>query len=659
LGGKPTPSLLPDTLLAMSALFDSAKRIAIGRKVRSDKLASTLLPKRIGFPAFSTDALSTNAYATQEVLLVLSLGGLALLNQSLTVALAVLAVMAIVIANYRQNVHAYPSGGGDYEIVSKNLGKNAGLVSASALMVDYVLTVAVSISAAVDNIGSAFPFVAGHKVAFAVGFVVVMTLISLRGVRDAGLFFAYPTYAFLAGILIMFLTAAFRWAKGEVFLADSAQYEIVAETSIVGIALIFMLARSFASGCTTLTGVEAVSNGVPAFREPKAKNAATTLLLLGVVSGSIFFGLTLLAKLTQVRVATKNEYLIGFPTDGYQQTVITQIADAVFGDFRFGFFFISATTAIILVLAANSTYSAFPVLASILARDEFLPKQLHTRGDRLAFSNGILALGLSAAALIYIFDGSVTRLVQLYILGVFISFTLTQFGMYRHWGERLPSFAGSELNQVKRYRVINVVGFVITGLVVIIVLLTKFLQGAWIVCLIIPILFLTMRKINQHYAQVRAELAVEGDEGYALPSRTHAVILVSKIHKPTLRAIAYARASRPSSLEAVMVAIDLDESRALVAEWDKREIPVPLRLLASPYREVTRPVLDYIRSIKRESPRDLIVVFLPEYVVGKRWEQLLHNQSALRLKTRLRLIPGVVVTNVPWQLASSERLAEN
>ena len=643
----------------MSALFDSAKRLAIGRKVRSDKLTSTLLPKRIGFPAFSTDALSTNAYATQEVLLVLSLGGLALLNQSLIVAMLVLAVMAIVIANYRQNVHAYPSGGGDYEIVSHNLGKNAGLVTASALMVDYVLTVAVSISAAVDNIGSAFPYVAQHKVPFAIGFVVLMTLISLRGVRDAGSLFAYPTYAFLAGIFIMFAAAAFRWAKGDVFLASTAQYELIAESSVVGIALLLMLARAFASGCTTLTGVEAVSNGVPAFKEPKAKNAATTLLLLGVVSGSIFLGLTILAKLTQVRVATKNEYLVGFPADGYQQTVITQIADAVFGNFRIGFFFISATTAVILVLAANSTYSAFPVLASILARDEFLPKQLHTRGDRLAFSNGILALGFSAAVLIFVFDGSVTRLVKLYILGVFISFTLTQFGMYRHWGERIPSLVGSELRKVKRYQLINVIGFVITGVVVVTVLVTKFLQGAWIVCVVIPILFYTMRAINRHYAQVRSELAIEATEGYALPSRTHAVILVSKIHKPTLRAIAYARASRPSTLEAVTVAIDNEEARALVRDWELREIPVPLRILASPYREVTRPVLDYIRGIKRDSPRDLIVVFLPEYVVGKRWEQLLHNQAALKLKTRLRLIPGVVVTNVPWQLASSERLVEN
>jgi amino acid transporter len=643
----------------MSALLDSVKRIAIGRKVRSDKLTSTLLSKRIGFPAFSTDALSTNAYATQEVLLVLSLGGLALMNQSLTVALAVLAVMAIVIANYRQNVYAYPSGGGDYEIVSRNLGKRAGLVSASALMVDYALTVAVSIAAAVDNIGSAFPYVAGHKVAFAVGFVVLMTLISLRGVRDAGTFFAYPTYAFLFGIAIMFATAAFRWARGDVFLADTAQYELVAETSVVGIALIFMLARSFASGCTTLTGVEAVSNGVPAFKEPKSKNAATTLLLLGLVSGAIFFGLTLLAQITQVRIATKNEYLVGFPVDGYQQTVITQIADAVFGEFIIGFFFISATTAIILILAANSTFSAFPVLTSILARDEFMPKQLHTRGDRLAFSNGILALGISASLLIFIFDGSVTRLVQLYILGVFVSFTLTQFGMYRHWGREIRSAEAQQRKRYRRNQIVNIVGFAITGLVVVTVLLTKFTQGAWIVCVIIVILYFTMLGINRHYQSVRTELQVSNDEGYSLPSRTHAVILVSKIHKPTLRAIAYARASRPSTLEAVSVAVDVEESRLLAQEWQEREIPIPLRLLASPYREVTRPILDYIKSIKRESPRDLIIVFLPEYVVGRWWEQVLHNQSALKLKTRLRLIPGVVVTNVPWQLMSSERLVEN
>jgi hypothetical protein len=349
--------------------------------------------------------------------------------------------------------------------------------------------------------------------------------------------------------------------------------------------------------------------------------------------------------------------LIGLPEGAHQQTVITQIADAVFGSFNLGFLYISFITALILVLAANTAFSSFPVLGSILARDEFLPKQLHTRGDRLAFSNGIMSLAGAAILLVWIFDASVTRLIQLYILGVFISFTLSQLGMIKHWTKLLKETTGEAANKMKRSRIVNAVGFVITGSVVIIVLATKFTHGAWIVCLLIPAIWLVMSGINRHYKSVRDELKPLDEDGFALPSRTHAIILVSKIHKPTLRAIAYARASRPSTLEALTVCIDEEEADALTQEWDRREIPIPLRILASPYREMTRPILEYVSNIKLSSPRDLIVVFLPEYVVGAWWERLLHNQSALRLKTRLRLIPGVVVTNVPWQLESSERFS--
>jgi len=639
----------------VSIFLDGIKRIIVGRRLSSERLGQTLLPKRIGFPVFASDALSSNAYATQEILLVLSLGGIALLSDSIIVAATVLLVMGVVVTSYRQNVYAYPSGGGDYEVVSKNLGKRAGLVVGSSLLVDYVLTVAVSISAAVDNIGSAFPFVAQNKVLVAISLVLVITMINLRGTKESGLLFAIPTYAFLFGVFGMFLVAGYRYAMGDVMLAPSSQYEIAAEQTFTGLALVFLIARAFASGCTTLTGVEALSNCVPQFKEPKSKNAATSLLLLGLVSGSIFLGLTLLARLTQVRIADSPDRLVGFPEGGYQQTVITQIADAVFGPFYLGFLYISFVTALILVLAANTAYSSFPILGSILARDEFLPKQLHTRGDRLAYSNGILTLAAAASFLIWIFDASVTKLIQLYILGVFLSFTLGQLGMIRYWNRLLPKANIEDQKKMRRTRLINFLGFVITGMVVVIVLVTKFTHGAWIVCLVIPAIWLVMSGINKHYQKVRIELIPNAEEMTALPSRTHAIVLVSKIHKPALRAIAYARASRPSTIEAVTVAIDKGESNNLAEEWTARQIPIPLKIIASPYREVTRPIIDYIKSIRRVSPRDLIVVFVPEYVVGRWWEQLLHNQSALRLKARLRLMPGVVVTNVPWQLSTSEQ----
>jgi hypothetical protein len=342
-----------------------------------------------------------------------------------------------------------------------------------------------------------------------------------------------------------------------------------------------------------------------------------------------------------------------------QEPVLGQIAHTLFADFLPAFYLITAAAGVILFLAANTAFNGFPVLGSILARDDLLPRQLHTRGDRLAFSNGIIMLAVSACVLIVAFDAEVTRLIQLYIVGVFISFTLSQFGMIRHWTRllRLES-APEERGRMLRSRVINAVGFTITGAVLIVVLVTKFARGAWITLLAMCVLYLLMLGIRRHYQSVATELTVAEQRTGVLPSRVHAIVLVAKVHKPTLRALAYARASRPSVLEAVTVAVDPDETRRLQAEWEQREIPVALRALESPYREITRPVLDYVRSLRSDSPRDLVVVFVPEYVVGHWWEQILHNQSALRLKNRLHSMPGVVVASVPWQLASSKDLGE-
>ncbi len=640
-------------------LSDGAKRLLVGRALRSDRLHDTLLPKRIALPVFASDALSSNAYATQEILLVLSLGGLSLYSFGPWVAVAVIVIYFTVVASYRQNVHAYPSGGGDYEVVSKNLGPNWGVLVASALLIDYVLTVAVSISSAVANLSSALPFIGLHGTWWAVGIIVVITVLNLRGIKESGALFAVPVYFFMLAIFVMIAVAVVRLAAGSDLQAESANWDVIPEETFAGLALVFVVARAFSSGTTALTGIEAVSNGVPAFRRPKSKNAASTLLLLGVISMAMFTGITWLALQTGVRVTEFNKDLIGLPAGQEQKTVIVQIANAVFDNSYVPVITITFATALILALAANTAFNGFPVLGSILARDGFLPKQLHTRGDRLAFSNGILTLSGLAVILVVIYRADVTALIQLYIIGVFVSFTLSQIGMVRHWNRHLRSETDPAARRtMHRSRVINSFGLAMTGSVLIIVLVTKFTKGAWLVVLAMPLIFLLMRAISRHYAKVREELATTDRDKMILPARVHALVLVSRIHKPTLRALAYARATRPTVLEAIMVNVDDDETCALQDEWERRAIPVQLKVLDSPYREITRPILSYVKELRSDSPNDLVTVYIPEYVVGHWWEALLHNQSALRLKGRLFFSPGVMVTSVPWQLESSEAVID-
>jgi amino acid transporter len=643
-------------------MSDVGKRLLVGRALSSEQLGETLLPKRIALPVFASDALSSNAYATQEILITLAIGGAALYSYAPWVAALVVLVFFVVVASYRQNVHAYPSGGGDYEVVTTNLGARAGVFVASALLVDYILTVAVSISSAVANVASAIPAIGEHKVTWAVGVIVLIVLMNLRGVRESGSAFAIPVYGFILSIFGMVGYAAFRILNGDTLRAESADFTILAEGTFTGVALAYLIARAFSSGTTALTGIEAISNGVPAFRKPKSRNAATTLLMLGIIATSMFSLITWLSIYTGVKVTEKNADLLGpggVPVTE-QKTVMVQIAQAVFGDFHLGTFLVTASTALILALAANTAFNGFPVLGSILARDGYLPRQLHTRGDRLAFSNGILVLAALAILLVVIYRADVTALIQLYILGVFVSFTMSQFGMIRHWNRlmRTGNPSPSERRRMLRSRTVNAIGFVMTGSVLIIVLATKFTRGAWIVCIAMPLLYLLMQSIRRHYDLVKVELAADEDEKVMLPSRVHAIVLVSKVHKPTLRALAFARATRPSSLEALTVDVDPADTAVLSAEWDRRAIPVPLKVLDSPYREVTRPILDYVRNVRRDSPRDLVIVYVPEYVVGRWWEQVLHNQSALRLKARLLFLPGVMVCAVPWQLESSEGLED-
>ncbi|WP_328521421.1 APC family permease [Kribbella sp. NBC_00359] len=649
------------------ALGDIGKRLLLGRKLRSTQLGETLLPKRIALPVFASDALSSVAYAPDEIFLTLSIAGLAAYSYSWKIGLLVAFVMLVVVASYRQNVHAYPSGGGDYEVATVNIGPSAGLTVASALMVDYVLTVAVSISSGVQNAKSALPFLAGHEVPLAVGLVLLLTAMNLRGVRESGAIFAIPTYIFMLSIIGMAIWGLIRLTAGNLPLAESAGFEVRPEPGhevFTGLAAVFLLARAFSSGCAALTGVEAISNGVPAFRKPKSKNAATTLLLLGTIAVTMLMSILFLASKIQLRYAedpATQLYENGQPVgESYtQKTVIGQIGDSVFSNFTPGFYLVIGATMLILVLAANTAFNGFPVLGSILARDGYLPRQLHTRGDRLAYSNGIILLALCAIGLIIAFDAQVTKLIQLYIVGVFVSFTLSQFGMIRHWTRHLKTETdAAKRRQMIRSRVINAIGLTMTGIVLVIVLLTKFVHGAYIAILAMAGLYVLMKGIHRHYDTVRRQTAAEGDEPLMLPSRVHAIVLVSKLHKPTLRALAFAKTARPYMLEAVTVDVDRDESDALQAEWDARGIPIPLKRLASPYREITRPILQYVRDIRRQSPRDVVMVYIPEYVVGHWWEHILHNQSALRLKGRLLFTPGVMVTSVPYQLISASDAEE-
>lgn len=637
------------------ALSELTKRLLLGRALRSDRLDETLLPKRIALPVFASDALSSNAYATQEILIVLALGGASLYSYGLWVAAGVVLVYFVVVASYRQNVHAYPSGGGDYEVVSRNIAPRAGVFVAAALLVDYVLTVAVSISAGVASLASISSFVEDHTVPIALVAIASITALNLRGVRESGTLFAIPTYLFMLTMAIMIVTAIVRMATGGEVVAESAGWDVVAEGEFAGVALAFLVARSFSSGTTALTGIEAIANGVPAFQKPKSRNAATTLLILAVISTTMFFSITWLALQSGVKVTEQDSELIGLPEGETQKTVIVQIAQAVFPSAGWMVAIVSITTALILLLAANTAFNGFPVLGSVLGRDGYLPRQLHTRGDRLAFSNGIIALALMAGVLVLIFQANVSALIQLYIVGVFIAFTFSQVGMVRHWNRVLRTARPAAARAMRRSRIINSVGAGLTGTVLVVVLVTKFTRGAWVVCLLIPLLFFLMQAINRHYHRVGEEMALSSeDEKVTLPSKVHALVLVSKIHKPTLRAVSYARGSRPTILEAITVNVDPEETRRLVAEWERRELPVSLRVLDSPYREITRPVLDYVRGLRRESPRDLVAVYVPQVVVGKWWEALLHNQSALRLRARLMFSKGVVVVTVPWQLQSSQ-----
>ncbi|WP_254431211.1 APC family permease [Agromyces sp. Marseille-P2726] len=668
----------------------SPKHWIIGDPLPTEKLEGQLLPKHLALPIFASDPLSSVAYAPQELLMILTIGGLAFLSFAPWVALAVIVLLVTVVASYRQLIRAYPSGGGDYEVANRNLGEKAGLVVASALLVDYIMTVVVSVASGVDNIISAFPELNPFRVEIAVVFVIILAAVNLRGVSESSKAFALPTYLFIGSVFVMIVVGLTRTAFGDAPIAESAAFGVGAE-SLTQAGIILLLLRSFASGCSALTGVEAISNGVPAFRRPKIRNAQATLTLMGGIAIVLFAGLTALALIANVHYAENPCQLIGWTDCATepQPSLMAQVAAATFGGDTVFFYVIQVATALVLLLAANTAFNGFPLLGSVLARDGYAPKSLSTRGDRLIYSNGVVILALAASVILVVFQANLTVLIQLYIIGVFVSFTVGQTGMVRHWmaelgrlrhpaskatssskgSSRSKASARSKASKARadadakplspaaiwRALAINALGAVMTAVVLIVVTVTKFTHGAWIVFVMMPILFFLMLGVNRYYRDVEKEIAVDPTTTFGAAG-DHAIVLVGRMQKPTLKALDYAIAARHASIEAVHVSIDDDETKRLKKDWVKQNIHVKLRVLSSPYRDLSHPLMEYIKSRREQFGAEVITVYLPQYIVGHWWENLLHNHKSRRIRQKLLLVHGVTVALVPWLLDSSDLL---
>ncbi|WP_407650646.1 APC family permease [Antiquaquibacter oligotrophicus] len=634
----------------------SPKRWLIGEPLASDKLEGQLLPKHLALPIFASDPLSSVAYAPQELLMILLIGGLAFLSFAPWVAAAVVVLLIVVVLSYRQLIKAYPSGGGDYEVASKNLGEKAGLVVASALLVDYILTVAVSVASGVDNIISAFPGLNPARIEIAIFFVVVLVAVNLRGVRESSKAFAIPTYLFIGSIAVMIVVGLVRTALGDPPIAESSELVVQAE-SLGQAAFILLLLRAFASGCAALTGVEAISNGVPAFRRPKIQNAQRTLVAMGTIAIILFVGLIAVALISGAQYLDCTDETIRTMAEctdplSPQRSLIAQLAAATFGNNSVFFFVIQGATAAVLLLAANTAFNGFPLLGSVLATDRYAPKSLATRGDRLIFSNGVIALAVAASVLLIVFQADVTTLIQLYIIGVFVSFTLGQIGMVRHWSRMLREGC-DDRGAVWRGLAINGVGALMTASVLVIVTVTKFTHGAWIVFVVMPILFVLMLGVNRYYRDVDKEIEADPTTRFGATG-DHAIVLVGRMQKPVLKALDYAIAARHDSIEAVHVSIDEEATKQLERDWVAQNIRVPLTIVESPYRDISAPLAKYIKSRREEHGAEVVTVYTPQYIVGHWWEHLLHNHKARRIRQKLSLVHGVVIAVVPWLLDSSD-----
>lgn len=641
-----------------------AKRLLLGDPLTSEKLDDQLLPKKMALPIFASDALSSVAYAPQELLMILLTGGLAFLAFSPFVALAVVVLLIVVVVSYRQLIKAYPSGGGDYEVASKNLGEVPGVVVAAALLVDYVLTVAVSVASGVDNIISAIPGLNPLRVELAVGFVILIVIVNLRGVREASLLFAIPTYVFIASVVLMIVVGLARTALGDPPIASSAEFGVKGE-SLAQAAVILLVLRAFSSGCSALTGVEAVANGVPAFRRPKVRNAQMTLSMMGLIAIVMFAGLTALALISGVHYAENPCDLIGFNCENPQPSLMAQVASATFGMGSIPFYVIQAATACVLLLAANTAFNGFPLLGSVLARDGYAPKALNTRGDRLVYSNGMIILGIVAIGVLLVYQANLTTLIQLYIIGVFVSFSLGQIGMIRHWRRglrelkavpaqaRTQTSARAEAFQLRKGLAINSLGATLTVLVLVIVTITKFTHGAYLVFIAIPILATLMIGVHRYYRDVEHEIEPD-DETHFGSEGDVAIVLVGRLQKPVIKAIDYALAARHDQTFAVHIAVSAEESEKLQQQWAEHNIPMQLIIVESPYRTFASPVAQFIKQWRQKHGSSVVTVYLPQYIVGHWWETILHNRRARRIANQLMLIHGVSITLVPWLLDSTE-----
>jgi len=582
------------------------------------------LSKKKALAVFSSDALSSVAYATEEILLVLVLAGAVALPFSIPIATAILALLAILVLSYRQTIYAYPSGGGAYIVAKDNLGTNPGLVAGAALVIDYILTVAVSIAAGVAAITSAFPALHDHKVLIAVVFIWILTVLNLRGITESATIFALPTYIFIASIILLLGTGIAKF-----YMYGQPPVPEIPAAALPGGITLFLLLRAFSAGCTALTGVEAISNGVPAFKPPESRNAAITLIVMGSIIVVLFGGITVLANINHI-------------TPSPTETVVSQIAATVFGR-NFFYYLVQVSTAMILFLAANTSFAGFPLLASLLGQDGFLPRLMAVRGDRLVYSNGIIVLATVASLLVIIFRGEVHSLLPLYAIGVFLSFTLSQGGMVARWVRHKHSGWLS-------HTIINGIGMLVTGSVLVLIAVTKFTSGAWIVIVLIPILVILFRKIHNHYLHIAKELAFHG-EPMEKPTQQKIIIPVASLTRVVAHTIDYAATLSPD-IVAIHVGVDEEKAEKLKKKWAEYEPDVKLVILPSPYRAILDPLLEYINEQEAKTgPGELITVLVPEFVTRKWWQYFLHNQTGLLLKAALLLRKDIVVASVPIHIS--------
>ena len=612
-------------------MLTDLKRVVIGSPIETARQAHERLSKRVALAVFSSDALSSVAYATEEILHVLVPAGLAALTLALPVALAIAVLLVVVSFSYRQTIKAYPHGGGSYIVAKDNLGTLPSLTAGGALLIDYVLTVAVSLSAGVSAIVSALPALEPYRALMALIFVAILTLVNLRGLRESGLVFSIPTYAFLFTIFALLIAGGFRYLTGTILPVNAPEHTEALKSTGETLGILLML-KAFAAGCTALTGIEAISDGVPAFKKPEWVNARTTLTVMAGLLTTMFLGITFLAQ----------QYRALPPDAGNPETVLSQIGRGVFGGRGIPYAILQAATALILVLAANTAYSDFPRLISFLARDGFLPRQLGSLGDRLVFSNGILILAIAASALVVLFNATVTALIPLYAVGVFTSFTLSQAGMIQRWRRlREPGWQQS--------MIVNSIGALTTLVVLVIIIYEKFLLGAWIVLLLIPLIIGMFLAIHAHYVRAAQQLSLEGLEPPP-PLRNTVIVPVSTLHRGTVNALKYAEAIAPGHVTAVHISLNPEQTKRLQERWAKWGGDVPLIILDSPYRSLVRPLLNYIEEIDARWDHDIVTVVLPEFVPARWWHHLLHNQTSLLIKGALLFRKNKVVTSVPYRL---------